>query len=28
VAALVGLDGRDVRGALIGVHQAAWKVGA
>jgi hypothetical protein len=28
VAALVGLDGRDVRGTLIGVHQAAWKVGA
>ncbi|GAB2824538.1 hypothetical protein GCM10027176_31320 [Actinoallomurus bryophytorum] len=28
VAALIGLDGRDVRGALIGVHQAAWKVGA
>ena len=26
VAALVGLDGRDVRGALVGVHQAAWKV--
>jgi hypothetical protein len=31
VAALVGLDGRDVRGSLVGVHQAAasWsKAGA